>query len=110
MTGAPWTRHGSALDGGRRAGWDDRQWPRLADDVGCARSGTTVPARMVDARPQLGVAPCIHWIAGCLWSREVRRPEDPATAELGYPWAFPRPGRDARRQAARIRRLLEETR
>jgi hypothetical protein len=37
---------------------------------------------MVDAHPQIGVAPSIHWIAGYLRRRDVRGPEDPVTAEL----------------------------
>jgi hypothetical protein len=50
--------------------------------VGCARSGTTLLGRIVDAHPQIGVAPSIHWIAGYLRSRDVRRAEDPVTREL----------------------------
>jgi hypothetical protein len=50
--------------------------------VGCARSGTTLLGRMVDAHPQIGVAPSIHWIAGYLRRRDVRGAEDPVTAEL----------------------------
>lgn len=53
--------------------------------VGCARSGTTLLGRMVDAHPQIGVAPSIQWIAG----------------------AFPEPARKARRHAARVRDLLK---
>jgi hypothetical protein len=50
--------------------------------VGCARSGTTLLGRMVDAHPEIGVAPSIHWIAGHLRRRDVRGAEDPVTAEL----------------------------
>jgi hypothetical protein len=53
--------------------------------VGCARSESTLLGRMVDAHPQIGVAPSIHWIAG----------------------AFPEPARKARRHAARVRELLK---
>jgi hypothetical protein len=37
---------------------------------------------MVDAHHQIGVAPSIHWIAGYFRRRDVRRPDDPVTAEL----------------------------
>jgi Sulfotransferase family len=50
--------------------------------VGCARSGTTLLGRIVDAHPEIGVAPSIHWIAGHLRRRGVRAPDDLVTAEL----------------------------
>jgi hypothetical protein len=37
---------------------------------------------MVDAHPEIGVAPSIHWIAGHFRRRGVRAPDDPVTAEL----------------------------
>jgi hypothetical protein len=37
---------------------------------------------MVDAHPEIGVAPSIHWIAGHFRRRGVRGPDDPVTTEL----------------------------
>jgi hypothetical protein len=50
--------------------------------VGCARSGTTLLGRIVDAHSQIVVTPSIHWVVGYLRRQHVRRPNDPVTAEL----------------------------
>jgi Sulfotransferase family len=50
--------------------------------VGCARSGTTLLGRIVDAHSQIVVTPSIHWVVGYFRRRCVRRPDDLVTAEL----------------------------
>jgi hypothetical protein len=50
--------------------------------VGCARSGTTLLQRIVDAHPQIAITPSMHWISGYFKRRKVSRPEDPVTPEM----------------------------
>jgi Sulfotransferase family len=50
--------------------------------VGCARSGTTLLQRIVDAHPDVAIIHEMHWVTGYLKSRKVRKPEDPVTPEL----------------------------
>jgi Sulfotransferase family len=50
--------------------------------VGCARSGTTLLQRIVDAHPQIAITPSMHWISGYFKRRKVSRPEDPVTSEM----------------------------
>jgi hypothetical protein len=50
--------------------------------VGCARSGTTLLQRMVDAHPEIAVTPSMHWISGYLKEHKVKRPDDLVTPDL----------------------------
>jgi hypothetical protein len=50
--------------------------------VGAARSGTTLLGRIVDAHPQIAMAPSMHWIGGYFRRRGVRRPDDPVMRGL----------------------------
>jgi hypothetical protein len=42
--------------------------------VGCARSGTTLLHRIVDAHPQIAITPEIHWVANFKRYDDVRQP------------------------------------
>jgi hypothetical protein len=50
--------------------------------VGCARSGTTLLQRLVDAHPDVAVIHEMHWVTAYFKQREIRKPEDPVTAEV----------------------------
>ena len=44
--------------------------------VGCARSGTTLLQRLVDAHPSVAVTPSMHWVRDLLREQGLRKPED----------------------------------
>ncbi|HMF13417.1 MAG TPA: sulfotransferase, partial [Gemmataceae bacterium] len=50
--------------------------------VGCARSGTTLLERIVDAHPQIAVTPELHWITDRFKDGKWMAPEGRVTAEL----------------------------
>ena len=50
--------------------------------VGCARSGTTLLQRLVDAHPDLAVAPSMHWVRDLLRGHGLKKPEDPVPPAL----------------------------
>jgi len=50
--------------------------------VGCARSGTTLLQRIVDAHPQIAVTPELHWITDRFKNGSWMAPEGEVTAEL----------------------------
>jgi hypothetical protein len=49
--------------------------------VGCARSGTTLLERIVNAHPQIAVAPELHWMTDYFRERKWLAPEGRVTAE-----------------------------
>jgi hypothetical protein len=49
--------------------------------VGCARSGTTLLQRVVDAHPQIAITPEIHWISNYFREPRWLTPEGRVTAE-----------------------------
>ncbi|QIN82489.1 hypothetical protein GBA63_07400 [Rubrobacter tropicus] len=72
--------------------------------VGCARSGTTLLQRLVDAHPDLSVTPSMHWVRDLFRERGFKRPEDPVpptlvSALVAHP-RFSRLGLDPGRVAA----------
>jgi hypothetical protein len=50
--------------------------------VGCARSGTTLLQRIVDAHPQIAVTPELHWITDRFKNGSWMAPEGEVTADL----------------------------
>jgi Sulfotransferase family len=52
--------------------------------VGCARSGTTLLQRILDAHPEIAVTPSVHWITRHFRERNIRKPEDPVTPEAVF--------------------------
>jgi len=50
--------------------------------VGCARSGTTLLQRIVDAHPLIAIIHELHWVTSYFKQQKVRRPEDRVTPEL----------------------------
>jgi hypothetical protein len=50
--------------------------------VGCARSGTTLLQRIVDAHPDIAIIHEMHWVTGYFKERKVRKPEDLVIPEL----------------------------
>src|SRR5207253_6226064 len=49
--------------------------------VGCARSGTTLLQRIVDAHPQIAITPEMHWITDYFREPKWLTPEGRVTAE-----------------------------
>jgi hypothetical protein len=49
--------------------------------VGCARSGTTLLQRIVDAHPRIGITPEMHWITDYFREPKWLSPEGQVTAE-----------------------------
>ncbi len=50
--------------------------------VGCARSGTTLLQRLVDAHPMLAVTPSMHWVRDLFRAHGLKKPDDPVPPAL----------------------------